>query len=264
MTDIYSHQTAARGIYRDSQGGVPFVPICAASGLSKTYGAGETQVQALRGVSTAFGAGTFTAVMGPSGSGKSTFMHLLAGLDQPSGGHVELAGQALETLTDDALTILRRDKVGFVFQAFNLLPTHTARQNIVLPLELAGRKVDMAEVEYLAASLGLNGRLDHLPSQLSGGEQQRVAVARALITHPAVVFADEPTGALDSRNSAHLLAYLHGAARRGQTIVMVTHDPAAASYADRAIILSDGQIVDDIATPDADIVLAAMRRLGGE
>jgi len=239
-------------------------PICAVSGLTKTYGSGETQVQALRGVTTAFRQGTFTSVMGPSGSGKSTFMHLLAGLDQPTRGHVELAGQALETLNDDALTTLRRDQVGFVFQAFNLLPTHTARQNITLPLELAGRKTDMAEVEYLAASLGLTGRLDHLPSQLSGGEQQRVAVVRALITHPAVVFADEPTGALDSRNSAHLLAYLRDAAHRGQTIVMVTHDPSAASYTDRAVILSDGCIVDDIAAPNANIVLDAMRRLGGE
>ena len=237
--------------------------ICAASELIKTYGVGGAQVQALRGVTTAFRAGTFTAVMGPSGSGKSTLMHLLAGLDQPTGGHVELAGQALETLSDDALTTLRRDQVGFVFQAFNLLPTHTARQNIVLPLELAGRKVDMAEVEFLAASLGLSDRLDHLPSQLSGGQQQRVAVVRALITHPAVVFADEPTGALDSQSSAHLLGYLRDAARRGQTVVMVTHDPTAASYTDRAVILSDGQIVEDIIKPDADVVLSAMSHLGG-
>ncbi|MCL2782910.1 MAG: ABC transporter ATP-binding protein [Propionibacteriaceae bacterium] len=264
MTDSNTLRSAVSAQSQYGSGAVSPQVICSASELIKTYGVGDAQVQALRGVTTAFRAGTFTAVMGPSGSGKSTLMHLLAGLDQPTGGHVELAGKALEALSDDALTTLRRDQVGFVFQAFNLLPTHTARQNIVLPLELAGRKVDMAEVEYLAASLGLSERLDHLPSQLSGGQQQRVAVARALITHPAVIFADEPTGALDSHSSAHLLSYLRNAARHGQTIVMVTHDPTAASYTDRTVILNDGKIVEDIFTPDADVILGAMRRLGGE
>ncbi|MCL2316929.1 MAG: ABC transporter ATP-binding protein [Actinomycetia bacterium] len=243
---------------------VPGVPIASVTDLVKVYGSGDAQVRALDGLSAEFAAGTFTAIMGPSGSGKSTLMHMLAGLDTPTSGHVRLAGTALETLDDNRLTVLRRDQVGFIFQSFNLLPTHTARQNIVLPLELAGRKPDTDAFEALVASLGLTGRLDHLPSQLSGGEQQRVAVARALITQPAVVVADEPTGALDSRTSARLLGYLREAsASRGQTIIMVTHDPRAAAYAARALILSDGRIVDDIDRPDAAVVLDAMRALGG-
>jgi putative ABC transport system ATP-binding protein len=239
--------------------------IAAVTDLVKVYGAGETEVHALNGVTATFDEGSFTAIMGPSGSGKSTLMHCLAGLDKPTSGHVELGGTALETLDDAHLTRLRRDEVGFIFQSFNLLPTHTARQNIVLPLELAGKKPDKDLFDAITGSLGLTGRLNHLPSQLSGGEQQRVAVARALISQPAAVFADEPTGALDSRNSRNLLEYLQDASQRGgQTIVMVTHDPTAASYADRALILSDGRIVDDIDAPDADKVLGAMRRLGGE
>ncbi|MDR1511954.1 MAG: ABC transporter ATP-binding protein [Propionibacteriaceae bacterium] len=238
-------------------------PAAAVADLSKVYGSGETRVQALDHVTAQFGQGTFTAVMGPSGSGKSTLMHCLAGLDSPTSGHVEIGGAALESLTDRQLTTLRRDRVGFVFQAFNLLPTHTARQNILLPLELAGRQPDPAFFRTLTDGLGLARRLDHLPSQLSGGEQQRVAVARALIGSPQVLFADEPTGALDSRNSTSLLTYLRRAsAEGGQTIVMVTHDPLAASYADRALILSDGHIVQAIARPDADTVLAALRQLG--
>ena len=239
-------------------------PIVSAFGLVKVYGEGETLVQALNNVSAAFQAGTFTAIMGPSGSGKSTFMHCLAGLDRATSGHIVVAGTNLESLDDNGLTKLRREQVGFIFQSFNLLPTHTAKENILLPLELAGRKPDMEFLAQLVDSLGLADRMNHLPSQLSGGEQQRVAVARALISRPAVVFADEPTGALDSRKSGQLLAYLRSASDLGQTIIMVTHDPRAASYVDRALILSDGQIRCDIANPDEDTVLDAMRTLGGE
>ncbi|MCL1840352.1 MAG: ABC transporter ATP-binding protein, partial [Propionibacteriaceae bacterium] len=188
----------------------------AAVDLVKVYGAGDTAVRALDGVTADFMKGSFTAIMGPSGSGKSTLMHCLAGLDKPTSGHIELGGVGLETLDDAHLTRLRRDQVGFIFQSFNLLPTHTARQNIVLPLQLAGRKPDQQLFDEVTGSLGLKGRLDHLPSQLSGGEQQRVAVARALMTQPAAIFADEPTGALDSRNSTLLLGYLRDASvRRG-------------------------------------------------
>jgi putative ABC transport system ATP-binding protein len=201
--------------------------------------------------------------MGPSGSGKSTLMHCLAGLDRPTSGAVTLGGQVLTRLTDRQLTAVRRDQVGFVFQAFNLLPTLTAEQNIRLPLELAGRRPDAALLAELIDSLGLGNRLTHLPSQLSGGQQQRVAIARALVTRPAVLFADEPTGALDSHSGHELLNYLRYTSQAfGQTIVMVTHDPNAAAYADRALMLSDGTVVDDLVAPSADTVLAAMKRLG--
>ncbi len=237
--------------------------IAAAAGLTKIYGSGEAAVTALDGVSVSFSRGSFTAIMGPSGSGKSTLMHCLAGLDRPTSGSVHLAGQDISALNDRALTRVRRDQVGFVFQAFNLLPTLTAEQNIVLPLELAGRRADPDRLQRLIDSLALGDRLRHLPSQLSGGQQQRVAIARALVTEPAVVFADEPTGALDSRSSHRLLDYLrHTSSELGQTIVMVTHDPNAAAYADRALLLSDGRIVDDLADPGADAVLDAMKRLG--
>jgi putative ABC transport system ATP-binding protein len=237
--------------------------IASATDLTKTYGAGEAVVRALDGVSVGFARGSFTAIMGPSGSGKSTLMHCLAGLDRPTSGRVVLGGSVLSELTDRALTNVRRDHVGFVFQAFNLLPTLTAEQNIVLPLELAGRRADAAVFSGLVDSLRLGHRLAHLPSQLSGGQQQRVAIARALITRPAVVFADEPTGALDSASSHELLDYLrHTSQVFEQTIVMVTHDPNAAAYADRSLLLSDGRIVDDIIAPTADTVLAAMKRLG--
>jgi len=239
--------------------------IVSAASLVKIYGEGDTQVRALDGVSAHFQAGTFTAIMGPSGSGKSTLMHCLAGLDHPTSGSIHLSGTQLETLNDNNLTKLRRDHVGFIFQSFNLLPTHTAKENILLPLELAGRKADPEFLKALASSLGLTERLDHLPSQLSGGEQQRVAVARALISRPAVVFADEPTGALDTRNSHHLLAYLRSASQtQGQTIIMVTHDTKAARYVDRALILSDGQIRQDIPRPSEEAVILAIRTLGGE
>jgi len=240
-------------------------PIVSTENLVKVYGQGETQVRALDRVSAAFQAGTFTAVMGPSGSGKSTLMHCLAGLDRATSGRIHMGGVQVEGLDDDGLTTLRRDKIGFIFQSFNLLPTHTAKENILLPLELAGRKPDTEFMSHLVESLGLDGRMGHLPSQMSGGEQQRVAVVRALVTRPAVVFADEPTGSLDSRNSHHLLAYLRDASRtQGQTIIMVTHDPKAAAYVDRALILSDGQIRHDIDAPDEELVIQAMRALGGE
>ena len=236
--------------------------IAAAAGLTKTYGSGEAAVHALAGVDVAFARGSFTAIMGPSGSGKSTLMHCLAGLDRPTAGQVWLGGTEITGLDDRRLTRVRRDHVGFVFQAFNLLPTLTARDNIVLPLDLAGRKVDRGHFEDLVASLRLGDRLSHLPSQLSGGQQQRVAIARALITRPQVLFADEPTGALDSRTGTELLSHLRRASTElGQTIVMVTHDPNAAAFADRALILSDGRLVDDQANPTADTVAAALRKL---
>ncbi len=241
----------------------PTDQIASATGLTKTYGTGEAQVHALAGVSIGFGRGSFTAVMGPSGSGKSTLMHCLAGLDRPTSGEVVLGGQVISQLSDRELTAVRRDRVGFVFQAFNLLPTLTAEQNIVLPLELAGRRVDRTLLAGLVDSLRLGDRLTHLPSQLSGGQQQRVAIARALITQPAVVFADEPTGALDSTSSHQLLNYLrHTSQVMEQTIVMVTHDPNAAGYADRTVLLSDGRLVDDLVAPTPDMVLAAMKKLG--
>lgn len=237
--------------------------IASATDITKTYGTGEAVVHALAGVTVGFSRGSFSAIMGPSGSGKSTLMHCLAGLDRPTSGDVTLGGQVITQLGDRELTAVRRDRVGFVFQAFNLLPTLTAEQNIRLPLELAGRRPDKALFDGLVDSLRLGDRLTHLPSQLSGGQQQRVAIARALVTRPAVVFADEPTGALDSTSSHQLLDYLrHTSQVFEQTIVMVTHDPNAAGYADRTLLLSDGRIVDDLIAPTADTVLAAMKRLG--
>jgi putative ABC transport system ATP-binding protein len=231
--------------------------------LTKIYGEGEAQVHALNRASVEFGQGGFYAIMGPSGSGKSTLMHCLAGLDRPTSGQVFLGGVELTALKDKELTRVRRDRIGFVFQQFNLLPTLTAAQNITLPLELAGRKPDPAQFEAITASLHLEERLGHLPSELSGGQQQRVAIARALLPKPDVIFADEPTGALDSANSAQLLGYLKSCAQNlGQTIVMVTHDPNAAAYADLAFILSVGRIVEVFDHPDADTVLGALKRLG--
>ena len=216
--------------------------------LVKVYGTGDVAVRAVDGVSVAFERGSFTAVMGPSGSGKSTLMHCLAGLDRLTSGSVRVGGVELGTLSDKALTKLRRERIGFVFQAFNLLPMLTARQNIVLPLELAGKRVDDAAVAELAARLGLADRLDHKPSELSGGQQQRVAVARALVTQPDVVFADEPTGALDQATGQALLEHLRACSDElGQTIIMVTHDPDAAAYAHRRVVLTDGRIVEDTA-----------------
>jgi putative ABC transport system ATP-binding protein len=234
--------------------------IVAATDLTRVYGEGETAVHALRGVSVAFPAGQFAAIMGPSGSGKSTLMHLLAGLDRPTSGSVVVDGQELSGLDDKGLTRLRRDRLGFVFQSFNLLPVLTARENILLPLTLAGRKVDQAWLDTLIEAVGLRDRLTHRPSELSGGQQQRVAVARALVHRPAVVFADEPTGNLDSRASEEVLALLRQAADEfGQTVVMVTHEPTAAAKADRIVALRDGEIVHDGGAESAEDVLDLMK-----
>jgi putative ABC transport system ATP-binding protein len=233
-----------------------------AADVVKVYGSGDTAVRALDGVRVGFGAGEFTAVMGPSGSGKSTLMHCLAGLDRVDSGSVRLGGTELSALPDRALTRLRRERIGFVFQAFNLLPTLTAEQNMTLPLDLAGRRPDPQWQAGLVAALGLADRLRHRPAELSGGQQQRVACARALLGRPDVVFADEPTGNLDSRTGAGVLDFLRRSVRElGQTVVMVTHDPIAAGYADRAVLLADGRIVDDIDKPDPDSVLRALRHL---
>ncbi|WP_298749862.1 ABC transporter ATP-binding protein [uncultured Serinicoccus sp.] len=231
--------------------------------LTKTYGRGEAAVTALDGVSVGIEAGRFTAIMGPSGSGKSTLMHLLAGLDTPTSGRSYLGEHELTSLSDAQLTRLRRRSVGFVFQAFNLLPTLTARQNIRLPLDLAGRSVDAGWEGTVVEALGLGGRLDHRPGELSGGQQQRVALARALVTRPEVIFADEPTGALDSTTGAEVLALLRRSVDEWhQTVVMVTHDPNAAAVADRVLLLADGRIAGEILDPDADTVLAGIRDLG--
>jgi putative ABC transport system ATP-binding protein len=237
-------------------------PAVRAVGLTKVYGRGEAAVRALDGVDVAFASGAFTAIMGPSGSGKSTLMHCLAGLDALTGGQVWLGGTALGGLGDDALTRLRRERVGFVFQSFNLLPVLTARQNIVLPADLAGAAVDQAWFDQLVHVLGLGQRLQHRPSELSGGQQQRVAIARALLTRPDVVFADEPTGNLDSRSGAQVLDLLRRSVRElGQTVVMVTHDPVAASYADRVVLLADGRLAGEVLEPTPDTVRAALAAL---
>ena len=228
--------------------------------LSKVYGSGETRVVALDAVDAVFPRGRYTAIMGPSGSGKSTLMHCMAGLDTVDGGRVLLDGVDLTTLDDKALTALRRDRVGFVFQAFNLLSTLTALENITLPMDIAGRKPDPAWLDQVVDTVGLRDRLQHRPSELSGGQQQRVACARALASRPAVVFADEPTGNLDSRSGAEILSFLRMSVRElGQTVVMVTHDPVAASYADRVMFLADGRIVDEMLDPTADRVLERMK-----
>ena len=221
--------------------------------LVKDYGEGDTAVHALRGVNVRFASGRFTAIMGPSGSGKSTLMHTLAGLDTATGGHILFGGRDLTTMNDNELTVLRRHRIGFIFQSFNLLPMFTAEQNILMPLTLAGAKPDRAWFDTLVATLGLRQRLNHRPNELSGGQQQRVAIARALVTKPDLVFADEPTGNLDSVSSAEVLGFLKRSVRDlGQTIIMVTHDAVAASYADRAIVFADGRIVADEPNPTAD------------
>jgi putative ABC transport system ATP-binding protein len=231
--------------------------------ITKTYGTGEAGVRALDGVSIAFDVGRFTAIMGPSGSGKSTLLHCVAGLDRPTSGKVHIGDVDLTTLNDRELTLLRRDRLGFIFQSFNLLPTLTAAENIGLPLRIAGRKPDAFWVDSIVDTLGLRPRLGHRPSELSGGQQQRVAAARALAGRPEAVFADEPTGALDSRSSAELLRFLRLAVRElNQTVVMVTHDPTAAGYADRVVFLSDGRVVDEMTEPTADAVLDYLKQLG--
>ncbi|NMM17435.1 MAG: ABC transporter ATP-binding protein [Cellulomonas sp.] len=236
-----------------------------ARGLTKVYGTGAAAVRALDNVDVAFTAGAFTAIMGPSGSGKSTLMHLLAGLDSATSGAVFLGETDVTHLGDDALTRLRRDRVGFVFQSFNLLPMFTAAQNITLPLELAGTSLAGDTQDWydtLVATLGLGSRLTHRPAELSGGQQQRVAIARALIARPDVVFADEPTGNLDSRSGAEVLSFLRRSVRElGRTIIMVTHDPTAAAYADRVVLLADGRIAGDIEAPTPESVLAGLDAL---
>ncbi|MGI5188043.1 ABC transporter ATP-binding protein [Promicromonospora sp. CA-289599] len=233
-----------------------------ARNLTKTYGKGEATVRALDGVDVDFEQGRFTAIMGPSGSGKSTLMHLLAGLDSATSGQAFLGDTQITGLNDKALTRLRRDRVGFVFQQFNLLPMFTAEQNITLPVELAGGSVDRAWFDTLVETLGLKGRLTHRPGELSGGQQQRVAIARALIAQPDVVFADEPTGNLDSRSGAEVLSFLRRSVRElGRTIIMVTHDPSAAAYADRAVLIADGRIAGDISDPTPDSAMAGLDAL---
>jgi len=234
-----------------------------AEGLSKFYGSGDAAVAALDNVSVGLREGQFTAIMGPSGSGKSTLLHMLAGLDRPTSGKVFLGDTEITSLGDKALTLLRRDRIGFIFQSFNLLPTMNAAENIVLPMRIAGRKPDPEWVEQIVSTVGLTGRLSHRPSELSGGQQQRVAAARALASRPDIVFADEPTGALDSASGAELLGFLRTAVTElGQTVVMVTHDPTAASYADRVIFLADGHVVDEMHAATADEVLDYMKHLG--
>jgi putative ABC transport system ATP-binding protein len=224
--------------------------IVSATDLRRRYGEGEAAVDALDGVTVAFPRGQYTAIMGPSGSGKSTLMHCLAGLDRPTGGTAMLDGVEIAGLDDKALTQLRRDKVGFIFQAFNLLPVLTAEENVVLPLSIAGRKPDPAALDALLERVGLSDRRTHRPSELSGGQQQRVAIARALVSTPAVVFADEPTGNLDSKASDEVLELLRSAVDEfDQTVIMVTHDSHAAGFADRTIVLSDGRIVEDSSAP---------------
>jgi putative ABC transport system ATP-binding protein len=232
-----------------------------ARGVVKVYGRGDTAVRALDGAELVIPAGQFTAVMGPSGSGKSTLMHALAGLDTIDAGQVLLGGTDLTALGERERTLLRRQRIGFVFQGFNLVPSLTAAENIALPLTLAGKRPDADWLAQLVSTLGLADRLTHRPAELSGGQQQRVAAARALITRPDIVFADEPTGNLDSRHGQALLTFLqHATAELGQTIVMVTHDPAAAAHADRVIFLADGRIVDDLTDPSATQILTRMGR----
>jgi putative ABC transport system ATP-binding protein len=240
-------------------------PVVAARAVEarKVYGRGQAEVRALDGVTVDFAARQFTAIMGPSGSGKSTLLHCIAGLDSLTSGRAFIGDADLSTLNDHDLTILRRDRIGFVFQAYNLIPTLNAIENIMLPLRLAGRTGDEDWIDSVINTMGLSDRLQHRPAELSGGQQQRVAVARALATRPAIIFGDEPTGNLDSRASAEVLAVMRRAVdEMGQTIVMVTHDPIAASYAERIVFLADGRVVDEMASPTADLILERMKRFG--
>lgn len=238
------------------------IPAARAAALTKVYGEGAMSVTALNSVDVEVHSGEFTAIMGPSGSGKSTLMHCLAGLDSITSGQVFLTDTEVSTLSDKALTKLRRDKVGFVFQSFNLIPTLTASENITLPLDIAGRDVDRAWFDTVVDTVGLRDRLTHRPSELSGGQQQRVACARALVSRPAIIFADEPTGNLDSTSSAEVLGFLRRSVDDfGQTIVMVTHDANAAAYADRVLFLADGRVVDEMRNPTSDAVLDRMKNL---
>jgi putative ABC transport system ATP-binding protein len=243
---------------------LPLPPAARVRDAVKVYGRGDTAVRALDGVSVDFASGRFTAIMGPSGSGKSTLMHVVAGLDELTTGNAFIGNTDITKLDERKRTQVRRDRIGFVFQAFNLVPTLTAAENISLPVRLAGRKTDRAWFAHVVETVGLQNRLGHRPSELSGGQQQRVAVARALVSRPDIVFADEPTGNLDSRTGAEILSFMRTASREmGQTIVMVTHDPGAAAYADRAVFLADGRIVDDLDSPTADSVIDRIRIIGG-
>jgi putative ABC transport system ATP-binding protein len=234
-----------------------------ATGVTKAYGTDDAQVLALDDVSVSIEQGRFTAIMGPSGSGKSTLLHVLAGLDRPTAGRIHIGDTEITGMNDKQLTLLRRNRIGFIFQSFNLLPTLTAAENITLPLRIAGVKPDTLWVQSIVETVGLSQRLSHKPSELSGGQQQRVAAARALASKPAIVFADEPTGALDSRSSLDLLRFLQQAVRdMQQTVVMVTHDPVAAGHADRVLFLADGHIVDEMSDPTSDAVLDYMKNLG--
>jgi len=236
-----------------------------AVGAVKVYGSGATEVRALDGITATFEAGQFTAIMGPSGSGKSTLMHCLAGLDTLTAGEVWLGDVRVDQLDDKRLTQLRRDQIGFVFQSFNLVPTLTALENITLPQALAGRTPDQADLDHVIDTVNLRDRLHHRPAELSGGQQQRVAVARALAARPKIIFADEPTGNLDSRASAEILGFMQKAVHElGQTIVMVTHDPVSASYASRVVWLADGRIVDEQLDPTAESVIDRLKELGGD
>ena len=246
---------------------LPAPPVAAVAAraveATKRYGSGDTAITALDAVTVEFRAREFTAIMGPSGSGKSTLMHNVAGLDTLTSGRVYIGDTDLAKLNDRQLTVLRRERIGFIFQAYNLVPTLTAKENINLPMALAGRKVDQQWFDHVVATVGLGSRLSHRPSELSGGQQQRVAVARALASRPEIIFGDEPTGNLDSRSGAEILTFMHDAVSEfGQTIVMVTHDPVAAGYADRVLFLADGRIVDEMSAPTAERVLDRMKRFG--
>jgi putative ABC transport system ATP-binding protein len=242
----------------------PRTAAAGAEGATKVYGRGEAAIRALDDVDVSFEGGRFTAIMGPSGSGKSTLLHCLAGLDSLTSGRVFLGDVELGALSEKQLTVLRRDRIGFVFQSYNLIPTLDASENITLPMRLAGRKPDRAWVDNVIDTVGLRDRLTHRPSELSGGQQQRVAVARALASRPDVVFADEPTGNLDSKSGTEILGFMSQAVDDlAQTIVMVTHDPVAAAYADRVVFLGDGKIVGEVADPTAESVIDRMKQLGG-
>ena len=237
--------------------------IARAVNVSKIYGSGDATVRALDNISVDFGAGMFTAIMGPSGSGKSTLLHCLAGLDRVTSGNIYLGDIEITGSSEKELTLIRRDRIGFVFQAYNLIPTLNAEENITLPLALAGKKPDPDWYKRIVQTVGLADRLKHRPNELSGGQQQRVAVARALVSRPTLMFADEPTGNLDSRSGAEILAFMRSAVKDlNQTIVMVTHDPIAAGYSDRVVFLADGHIVDEMPEPTADLVLDRMKNLG--
>ena len=249
-------------IQKEEPSAPPVAAVVSATDLTRRYGEGDTAVDALRGVSLEVGRGRLTAVMGPSGSGKSTLMHILAGLDRPTSGSVEISGHDITQMNDNELTLLRREHIGFIFQFFNLLPMLTARDNILLPLTIAGTKIDKAWVDELLGTVGISDRRHHRPSELSGGQQQRVAVARALASRPTVMFADEPTGNLDSTTSGEILELMRGLVDSfGQTTVMVTHDPHAAAIADRVLFLADGNIVRDLGRSTAHEILATLEAM---